>query len=50
MISFAWLVENKGEPKKANNSKGELILGKKPSVFCLVLAQILGAGPVSADA
>ena len=25
---FAWLVENKGDPKKAKKQKGELILGK----------------------
>ena len=27
-ICFAWLLQNKGDPKKANNEKGELILGK----------------------
>ena len=27
-ICFAWLVENKGNPKKAKKQKGELILGK----------------------
>ena len=26
-IFFAWLVENKGDPKKAKKEKGELILG-----------------------
>ena len=30
-IFLAWLVENKGNPKKAKRQKGELILGKLPS-------------------
>ena len=29
---FAWLVENKGNPKKAKKQKGQLILGKYASL------------------
>ena len=42
MICFAWLVENKGDPKKAKKEKGELILGKVselvPTLFSFVLS------------
>ena len=31
---FAWLVKNKGDPKKARNEKGELILGNNLGFPC----------------
>ena len=33
IILFAWLVENKGNPKKAKEQKGELILVGSPQIL-----------------